>query len=91
MERMRSSPAHRANSGPDIGILRRLKALVALLRENRTTDQFRAPHCLGCFLPQTEDNFRIGLVFDNPRGMDPNSKPVSLLEIMQAQSRPMEV
>lgn len=76
------------NNGPDPRVLRRLKALVALLRENKTTEQFKAPHCVGYFLQLAEEH-RIGLVFENPPGVDQNARPVSLLELIQDSSRPM--
>lgn len=75
--------SHHQAATPDPRILKRLQALVALLRENRTTEQFKAPHCLGYFLPPFEETFLIGLVFENPPGTDQNRPPISLLELLQ--------
>ncbi|KAF1953510.1 hypothetical protein CC80DRAFT_551155 [Byssothecium circinans] len=69
-------------SGPDPKILERVKALAALLKENNSTDQFRAPHCLGYFSdtdPATgEDHCRFGLVFEKPSSSHPSTRPISL-------------
>lgn len=70
------------HNGPDPKILERVKALVALLRENDRTDQFRAPHCLGYFqdIDETtgEDHCRFGLVFEKPSSAHPSTRPISL-------------
>ena len=69
-------------SGPDSKILERVKALVALLKENNRTDQFRAPHCLGYFQDVDEetgeDHCRFGLVFEKPSTAHPSTRPISL-------------
>jgi hypothetical protein len=69
-------------TGPDPKILERVKALVALLKENHRTDQFRAPHCLGYFqdidAETGEDHCRFGLVFEKPASAHPTTRPVSL-------------
>lgn len=65
-------------------IIRRLSALVALLRENKRTEQFRAAPCLGFFLSEAHTElFRFGLVFERPAGVEPNATPVSLFELLQ--------
>jgi hypothetical protein len=73
-------------TGPDPKIHERVKALAALLKENNSTDQFRAPHCLGYFLdtdPETdEDHCRFGLVFEKPSAAHPSTKPVSLHSLL---------
>jgi hypothetical protein len=75
------------NGGPDPKILERLRALTALLKEIKRTDQFRAPHCLGYFRdhdPVTnDDRCRFGLVFEKPEGVRPRTRPISLLEILR--------
>jgi hypothetical protein len=75
------------NGGPDAKILERLRALTALLKEIKRTEQFRAPHCLGYFRdfdPATnDDRCRFGLVFEKPDGVRPRTRPVSLLEILR--------
>jgi hypothetical protein len=81
------------NGGPDPKILERLRALTALLKEIRRTDQFRAPHCLGYFRdydPTTnDDRCRFGLVFEKPDGVRPRTRPISLLEILRDTQRDM--
>ncbi|CZR69277.1 uncharacterized protein PAC_19177 [Phialocephala subalpina] len=67
-------------------IISRLDALVALLRENTRTQQFTAVPCLGYIRHNTnkEDaSFRFGLVFENPTGVAPSTKPVSLSQLLQ--------
>jgi hypothetical protein len=73
-------------TGPDPKIHERVKALAALLKENNTTDQFRAPHCLGYFLDmdpeEDEDHCRFGLVFEKPTSAHPSTKPLSLHSLL---------
>lgn len=73
-------------SGPDPKIHERVKALAALLKENNSKDQFRAPHCLGYFQdtdPETgEDHCRFGLVFEKPPTAHPNTRPISLRALL---------
>jgi hypothetical protein len=74
------------NGGPDPKILERLRALTALLKEIKRTEQFRAPHCLGYFRDVDENNnddlCRFGLVFEKPTDVRPRTRPLSLLEIL---------
>lgn len=82
------------DNGPDKHILRRIKALAALLKWNGHTDRFRAPHCLGYFLDKDDhnngdDRCRFGLVFEKPEGAFPQTKPRSLLELLKDQSLKM--
>lgn len=73
---------------PDPRVLQRIVALVALLKENNRSEQFRAPRCLGYFRdmdPDTlEDRCRFGVVFEKPRDVGPRTKPVSLLDLLRA-------
>lgn len=59
---------------------RRFEALVALLRENEVTSQFRAPRCLGYFAqdPRASPPTTYGLVFENPAGVPSRARPTSL-------------
>jgi hypothetical protein len=82
-----SQAPYGAKEGPNPKVLSRLNALVTLLRENKRTEQFRAPPCLGYFLHEAnEDRFRFGLVFEKPTGVDPSTKPLSLLELLRDES-----
>ncbi|KAL8294660.1 hypothetical protein RB597_007731 [Gaeumannomyces tritici] len=65
----------------------RLEALVGLLREDKHTRQFRALHCLGYYVHTTAQQsdgqavrLDYGCVYENPEGVDPTARPVSLLE-----------
>jgi Prion-inhibition and propagation len=75
------------NGNPDPMILERLKALTTLLKENKHSDKFRAPHCLGYFRdcdPVTNDDAcRFGLVFETPEGISSLKRPISLLSLLQ--------
>lgn len=81
------------NGNPDPMILERLKALTTLLKENKHSDKFRAPHCLGYFRdydPVTNDDAcRFGLVFETPEGIPSNKRPISLLSLLQDTSKTM--
>lgn len=72
--------------GPDERLQGRIEALAALLKWNSHMDRFRAPHCLGYFLDKDEekdyDHCRFGLVFEKPEGVAPQTKPRSLLELL---------
>ncbi|KAL8391908.1 hypothetical protein RB595_002202 [Gaeumannomyces hyphopodioides] len=79
----------RETDGGRIGkiTLERLEALVGLLREDRHTRQFRALRCLGYYVHTTarksdDKTARLdyGCVYENPEGVDPKARPVSLLE-----------
>ncbi|KUJ17107.1 uncharacterized protein LY89DRAFT_782305 [Mollisia scopiformis] len=70
----------------DRKIIGRFEALVALLRENQRTEQFRAVPCLGYIRtrPSREDHIvHFGLVFKNPSGVALSERPVSLFELFQ--------
>jgi hypothetical protein len=71
------------NGSPDPTIVERLRALTTLLKENKHTNNFRAPHCLGYFRdwdPNTnEDNCRFGLV--TQKANFPPGDPARFFEI----------
>jgi hypothetical protein len=81
------------NGNPDPMILERLKALTTLLKENKHSDNFRAPHCLGYFRdwdPATNDDAcRFGLVFETPEGISSRKRPISLLSLLQQKEKSM--
>jgi hypothetical protein len=81
------------NGSPDPKILDRLKALTALLKENKHSDKFKAPHCLGYFRdidPITNDDAcRFGLVFETPEGISSSKRPISLLSLLQNKGKSM--
>jgi hypothetical protein len=75
--------SHDRKDGGNHKVIGRLNALVALLRENTRTQQFRAAPCLGYFFIQDgKAEARIGLVFEPPAGVDPNANPVSLFQLL---------
>ncbi|GME23425.1 hypothetical protein GTA08_BOTSDO05555 [Neofusicoccum parvum] len=73
---------------PDPKIKERIIALVALLKENNRSRQFRAPRCLGYFrdidTATGEDRCRFGVVFKKPSHVSSTTKPISLLELLRA-------
>ncbi|EKG20275.1 hypothetical protein MPH_02392 [Macrophomina phaseolina MS6] len=73
---------------PDPKIVERVAALVALLKENSRSCQFRAPRCLGYFRDIDGDTgearCRFGIVFEKPQGISSSTKPVNLLELLRA-------
>lgn len=73
---------------PDPKIIERIVALVALLKENNRSCQFRAPRCLGYFRdidPETgEDRCRFGIVFEKPGDVSQKTKPLDLLQLLRA-------
>ena len=79
------------NGDPEPKVLERVQALAALLRENNRTDQFRALHCLGFFrdCDVNKDRYRFGLVFERPEGVDPATRPTTLLELLRDPDREM--
>ncbi|KAF2019558.1 hypothetical protein BU24DRAFT_448029 [Aaosphaeria arxii CBS 175.79] len=83
------------HTGPDPKLHERVKALVALLRENNRTNQFRAPHCLGYFQdldPDTgDDHYRFGIVFEKPSSAHPSTRPTSLHTLLTTPSPALEV
>lgn len=78
-----SQVSHDNNNATNGKIIRRLTALTSLLKENRRTEQFRAPPCLGYFLSERhKQGSRFGLVFENPPDVDTLARPVSLLDLL---------
>ncbi|KAM5370954.1 hypothetical protein ACJZ2D_008267 [Fusarium nematophilum] len=62
--------------------LSRFEALVELLREDNV-QQFRTMRCLGYYAEeQSAAEPRYGFVFENPVGIDPALKPISLLDLI---------
>ncbi|KAI9681806.1 MAG: hypothetical protein M1829_000551 [Trizodia sp. TS-e1964] len=76
--------------GPDPRIVDRVRKLAILLHEPDKPDDFRVPRCLGFFddAEAKEDQNRFGFVFEKPAAADPNSRPVSLLELFSRKPRP---
>jgi hypothetical protein len=71
-------------------VIRRLNALVALLRENTRTEQFSAAPCLGYFRFEVEnEEVRLGLVFEPPAGVDPEATPMSLFQLLRDGTKPI--
>lgn len=57
----------------------RVQKLAALLKENNRKVTFRAPHCLGYFVDESEDHeSRFGLVFEKPVSVAHNTQPITL-------------
>lgn len=79
---------HSSSDGPNPVTLKRFEALVALLREDEVTSQFRAPKCLGYFLQRaTRAALRYGLVFEAPSEVPPSYCPVSLRSLLRGDFR----
>ncbi|KAI9799617.1 MAG: hypothetical protein M1833_003932 [Piccolia ochrophora] len=67
-------------------LLQRVEQLAALLRSDKKPEAFRVPRCLGYFEDsnQTEamSNSGLGFVFEKPSHVDPNTPPISLLQLL---------
>jgi hypothetical protein len=73
----------------DPKIEKRVKKLAALLKENNRKVSFRAPHCLGYFVDESEDReSRFGLVFEKPASVPPHVVPTTLREWIEAANDP---
>ncbi|KAL1636755.1 hypothetical protein SLS58_009594 [Diplodia intermedia] len=76
---------------PDQKVVKRIEALVVLLKENSRSCQFRAPRCLGYFrdidVETGEDRCRFGVVFEKPSSVPPSTQPISLLDLLRATER----
>ncbi|KAK1966154.1 hypothetical protein LY78DRAFT_692941 [Colletotrichum sublineola] len=73
----------------DSMVVSRFEALVKLLREDAYTAQFRALKCLGYYVEDVSaTETRLGLVFENPQGVDSSALPVSLLELLNKRPKP---
>ncbi|KAK3337778.1 hypothetical protein B0T19DRAFT_413500 [Cercophora scortea] len=87
---------HNLQAGAEPHVLERFRALVSLLREDLYTRQFNAVKCLGyCQCIQTQRGpgqqhitehaeLSYGLVFENPRGIDPSWRYITLLELLES-------
>ncbi|KAH7078092.1 prion-inhibition and propagation-domain-containing protein [Paraphoma chrysanthemicola] len=65
-------------------ILARVKKLAALLKQNNRMVRFRAPHCLGYFVDESEDReSRFGLVFEKPASVPPSTRATTLLSLIE--------
>ncbi|KAK5064757.1 hypothetical protein LTR84_000591 [Exophiala bonariae] len=71
----------------------RMTALVAMLRQSKSSELFRAASCLGFFYDRTvvkssdASPRRCGIVFEKPRNCNPSLPPVSLLEFLRRNQR----
>jgi hypothetical protein len=66
---------------PEQKLLDRVQRLAAVLLENENPES-RVPHCLGYIQDLDNDTPRVGYVFEKPIGVDPSSRPISLLELL---------
>jgi hypothetical protein len=63
----------------DLKIRSRVQKLAALLKQNNRKVTFRAPHCLGYFVDESEDyEPRFGLVFEKPANVPHDTQPTTL-------------
>jgi hypothetical protein len=61
----------------------RVKKLAALLAENNRKVRFRAPHCLGYFVDESDDReSRFGLVFEKPASVPSHTVPTTLRDFI---------
>ncbi|KAH3916588.1 hypothetical protein HBI56_047710 [Parastagonospora nodorum] len=67
----------------DPKIRTRVQKLAALLNQNNRKVTFRAPHCLGYFVDQSEDQSRFGLVFEKPASVPPSTPPTTLRTMIE--------
>jgi len=73
----------------DPKIKSRVQKLAALLKQNNRKVQFRAPHCLGYFVDESEDReSRFGLVFEKPPTVPSSTEPTTLRRLIEASNRP---
>lgn len=74
----------------DPKIRSRVTKLAALLKQNNRLVRFRAPHCLGYFVDDTDEDreSRFGLVFEKPANVSPGTKPTSLRSLIEASDGP---
>jgi serine/threonine protein kinase len=73
----------------DPKIEKRVKKLAALLKQNNRKVRFRAPHCLGYFVDESEEReSRFGLVFEKPATVSPGTAPTSLRSLIEASNVP---
>jgi hypothetical protein len=75
------------NNRVDPKIRSRVQKLAALLASNNRKVRFRAPHCLGYFVDESEDReSRFGLVFEKPARVANDTMPITLRDIIAASS-----
>jgi hypothetical protein len=68
----------------DPKIRTRVQKLAALLKQNNRKVTFRAPHCLGYFVDESEDReSRFGLVFEKPASVPPSTQPTTLRAMIE--------
>jgi hypothetical protein len=73
----------------DPKIRSRVQKLAALLKQNNRKVRFRAPHCLGYFVDESEDReSRFGLVFEKPPTVPPSTTPTTLRALIEASNHP---
>tara|TARA_R110002003_G_scaffold55_2_gene4933 strand:- start:14700 stop:16550 length:1851 start_codon:yes stop_codon:yes gene_type:complete len=76
----------------NLKILARVKKLAALLKQNNRMVRFRAPHCLGYFVDESEDReSRFGLVFEKPASVPPSTTPTTLRTLIEQSNATYEV
>lgn len=72
----------------DPKIRSRVQKLAALLKQNNRKVRFRAPHCLGYFVDESEDReSRFGLVFEKPATVAPSTSPTTLRALIEASTK----
>lgn len=81
-----------SNTNSDAIIEHRMNALALLLKETHYSEQLRYPRCSGYIRePYTNghrEGIRFGLVFHKPAGVAPTTRPVSLLDLLNAAPSP---
>jgi hypothetical protein len=72
------------NGHVDPKIRSRVEKLAALLAHNNRKVRFRAPHCLGYFVDESDDHeSRFGLVFEKPATVAPSTMPTTLRSLIE--------
>jgi hypothetical protein len=73
----------------DPKIRTRVQKLAALLAQNNRKVRFRAPHCLGYFVDESEEReSRFGLVFEKPPTVPPSTTPTTLRDLIEKTAIP---
>lgn len=69
----------------DPKIRTRVQKLAALLKQNNRKVRFRAPHCLGYFVDESDEReSRFGLVFEKPADVPEGTMPTTLRSLIEA-------
>lgn len=69
----------------DPKIRSRVQKLAALLKANNRKVRFRAPHCLGYFVDESDEReSRFGLVFEKPANVPHGTMPTTLRSLIEA-------